>query len=67
MINAKPVIHARHRVTLVDLEGAILSGKPWLASADKVVDRVVTSSAVLARIGQAVVHIGFAQAADETC
>jgi hypothetical protein len=66
MVDTKSVIHAGHRVALVDLEGAILSGKSGLAGADEVVDRVVTFSAVFARVDHAVVHVRFAVGSNKT-
>ena len=40
-IDTESIVHAGRRVALINLDGAILSGKSGFAIADEVVDRVV--------------------------
>ena len=65
LVNAEAVVHARGRVALVNLDGAVLAGESGLASTDEIVDGVVASSAVLARVATAVVDVLLAVGADE--
>lgn len=64
-VDTESVVHAWRRVTLVDLDGAVLSCESGLASADKVVDIVEACSAVLAGIATAVVDVLLAVCTDE--
>lgn len=65
-VYAEAVVHARHWVALVDLEGAIFSSKSGFALADEIVHCVDALATVLARVADAVVDVRFAVVADKT-